>query len=60
MQFLLLFIRFIIFLDILLLGFLLNENAVADYKVAIILPSNLTFLVYLCYKQIFQKLLKRS
>ena len=41
-------------LDILLLGFLLNENAVADYKVAIILPSNLTFWQYLCYKQIFQ------
>lgn len=31
-------------LDILLLGFLLNENAVANYKVAILLPSNIPFL----------------
>lgn len=31
-------------LDILLLGFLLNETAVANYKVAILIPSNITFL----------------
>ncbi|RZJ36932.1 MAG: polysaccharide biosynthesis protein [Chryseobacterium sp.] len=31
-------------LDILLLGFLMNENAVANYKVAILLPSNIPFL----------------
>lgn len=30
--------------DILLLGFLLNENYVADYRVAILIPSNVTFL----------------
>jgi len=30
--------------DILLLGFLLNENAVAGYRVAILIPSNVTFL----------------
>lgn len=30
--------------DILLLGFLTNETAVANYKVAILIPSNLTFL----------------
>ncbi|MCW3160909.1 oligosaccharide flippase family protein [Chryseobacterium oryctis] len=30
--------------DIILLGFLLNENAVAGYKVAILIPSNVTFL----------------
>ncbi|MFP3596281.1 oligosaccharide flippase family protein [Chryseobacterium sp. SIMBA_029] len=31
-------------LDILLLGFLMNENAVAHYRVAILIPSNITFL----------------
>jgi O-antigen/teichoic acid export membrane protein len=31
-------------LDILLLGFLLNENSVASYRVAILIPSNVTFL----------------
>lgn len=30
--------------DVLLLGFLMNENAVAVYKVAILIPSNITFL----------------
>ena len=30
--------------DILLLGFLLNENAVANYKVAVLIPANITFL----------------
>lgn len=30
--------------DILLLGFLLNENSVASYRVAILIPSNVTFL----------------
>lgn len=30
--------------DILLLGFMLNENAVANYRVAIFIPSNVTFL----------------
>ncbi|KNB61995.1 oligosaccharide flippase family protein [Chryseobacterium sp. Hurlbut01] len=31
-------------LDIILLGFLMNENAVANYRVAILIPSNITFL----------------
>jgi O-antigen/teichoic acid export membrane protein len=31
-------------LDILLLGFLMNETAVANYRVAILIPSNITFL----------------
>lgn len=31
-------------LDILLLGYFMNENAVANYKVAILLPSNIPFL----------------
>ncbi len=31
-------------LDILLLGFLLSESAVAEYRVAIFIPSNITFL----------------
>lgn len=31
-------------LDILLLGFLMNESAVANYRVAILIPSNITFL----------------
>lgn len=30
--------------DILLLGFLMNENAVANYKVAMLIPANITFL----------------
>lgn len=30
--------------DVLLLSFLLNENAVANYKVAILIPANITFL----------------
>lgn len=30
--------------DVLMLSFLMNENAVADYKVAILLPANITFL----------------
>ncbi|SHK10392.1 oligosaccharide flippase family protein [Epilithonimonas mollis] len=32
-------------LDVILLGILMNENAVANYKVAILLPSNIPFLV---------------
>ncbi|WP_165852182.1 oligosaccharide flippase family protein [Chryseobacterium pennae] len=31
-------------LDILLLGFMLNENAVANYRIAILIPSNIIFL----------------
>lgn len=31
-------------IDILLLGFMLNEDAVAHYKVAILIPTNITFL----------------
>ncbi|WP_431612262.1 oligosaccharide flippase family protein [Chryseobacterium sp. 'Rf worker isolate 10'] len=31
-------------LDILLLGFMMNENAVANYRIAILIPSNITFL----------------
>ena len=31
-------------LDVMILGFLMNENAVANYKVAILLPSNITVL----------------
>lgn len=31
-------------LDVMLLGFLMNESAVANYKVAILLPSNITVL----------------
>lgn len=30
--------------DILMLGFFLNENAVADYRVAILIPANIAFL----------------
>ncbi|MCB4234232.1 hypothetical protein LDL59_01500 [Kaistella anthropi] len=30
--------------DVLLLSFLMNENAVANYKVAILIPANITFL----------------
>jgi O-antigen/teichoic acid export membrane protein len=47
-------------LDILLLGFLLNENAVADYKVAIILPSNLTFLAVSMLQADFPKIAKNA
>lgn len=47
-------------LDILLLGFLLNENAVADYKVTIILPSNLTFLAVSMLQADFPKIAKNA
>ncbi|WP_419869526.1 oligosaccharide flippase family protein [Chryseobacterium sp. CT-SW4] len=30
--------------DIILLGFLMNENAVANYRISILIPSNITFL----------------
>lgn len=36
--------EFLFTLDILMLGFLLTDNAVAEYKVAILIPSNVAFL----------------
>ncbi len=47
-------------LDILLLGFLLNEKEVAHYKVAIILPSNLTFLALSLLQADFSKIVQQS
>lgn len=54
------FSDFLFSLDILLLGFLMNENAVASYKVAIILPSNLTFLAVSMLQADFPKLAQQS
>lgn len=47
-------------LDILLIGFFLNENQVAQYKVAIILPSNITFLAMAMLQADFPILVKNS
>ncbi len=45
-------------LDILLTGFLLNESAVADYKTAILIPSNLTFIAITFMQSDFPDLAK--
>lgn len=45
-------------LDILLLSWLLNENATAQYKVAILLPANITFLSLTFMQSDFPKLTK--
>lgn len=42
--------------DVLLLGFLLNEDAVANYKVAILIPANITFLSLVFMQTDFPKL----
>lgn len=44
--------------DILLLGFLLNETAVANYKAAILIPANITFLSLVFMQTDFPKLAK--
>lgn len=44
--------------DILLLGFLLNESAVANYKVALLIPANLTFLSLVFMQTDFPQLAK--
>ncbi len=54
------FSDFLFSLDILLLGFLINENAVASYKVAIIIPANLTFLAISMLQTDFPKLTQQS
>lgn len=45
--------------DVLFLGFLLNEVAAADYKVAILLPANITFLAISFMQTDFPVLSKR-
>ncbi|GGG42993.1 hypothetical protein GCM10007332_00670 [Epilithonimonas arachidiradicis] len=45
-------------LDIILIGFLLNESAVAGYKTAILLPSNLTFIALTFMQSDFPELAK--
>ncbi|PZU81085.1 MAG: polysaccharide biosynthesis protein [Chryseobacterium sp.] len=44
--------------DILITGFLLNESAVADYKTAILIPSNLTFIALTFMQSDFPSLAK--
>lgn len=44
--------------DILILSFLMNETAVANYKVAILLPSNITFLALTFMQSDFPTLAK--
>lgn len=46
-------------LDILLLGWLLNENSVAGYRVAILIPSNVTFLALAFMQSDFPVLAKK-
>lgn len=45
-------------LDVLLLGFIANETAVANYKVAILIPANITFLSLVFMQTDFPKLAK--
>lgn len=45
-------------LDIFLIGFLMNELAVADYKVAILIPANITFLSLVFMQTDFPKIAK--
>ena len=44
--------------DVVLLGFLMNENAVASYKVALLIPANLTFLALVFMQTDFPVLAK--
>ncbi|MFC6267186.1 oligosaccharide flippase family protein [Frigoriflavimonas asaccharolytica] len=44
--------------DVLLLGFILNDTAVANYKVAILIPANITFLSLVFMQTDFPKLAK--
>ena len=44
--------------DILLLSFLMNESAVANYKVAILIPANITFLAVTFMQNDFPELAK--
>lgn len=45
-------------IDIIILSFLLNEDAVADYRVAILIPSNVTFLALSFMQSDFHTLAK--
>lgn len=45
-------------LDIILMSFLLNESAVADYKTAILIPANLTFIALTFMQSDFPELAK--
>lgn len=44
--------------DVLILSFLMNENAVANYKVAILIPANITFLALTFMQSDFPELAK--
>lgn len=46
-------------LDLLLIGFLLTENAVAEYKIAILIPSNIAFLAVAFLQADFPKIAAR-
>lgn len=46
--------------DILLLGYLMNEPAVADYRVAILVPSNIIFLAQSVLQSDYVKIAERS
>lgn len=45
-------------LDIILMGFLMTESSVADYKAAILIPSNLTFIALTFMQSDFPELAK--
>ena len=45
-------------LDIILMGFLMNESAVANYKTAILIPANLTFIAMTFMQSDFPELAK--
>jgi len=46
-------------LDIILMGFLMNESAVANYKTAILIPANLTFIAMTFMQSDFPELAKK-
>ncbi|WP_413532791.1 oligosaccharide flippase family protein [Empedobacter brevis] len=52
--------EFLFMIDIVLIGLLLNEKAVANYKVAIILPMNLMFIPLIFMQTDYSKIVSNS
>lgn len=52
--------EFLFMIDVFLIGFLLNETAVAEYKVAIILPMNLMFIPMIFMQTDYPKLVENA
>ena len=54
------FSELLFMIDVFLIGFLLNESAIANYKVAIILPMNLMFIPLIFMQTDYPKLVEQS